>query len=277
MTPLNILVTGGSSGFGRIATQGLLKRGHRVLVLTRGDAAGQKASFGEPANLHVVQWDLAEKKSLRPIGLAVEDLFDSKLDVLINAAGYGLSGPIELQRAEDIDLQMQVNFFSPLQLIRECLPYLKERRGKILNLTSMAAFTVFPFYGTYAASKHALHAATEALYYELQPLGVQVCAIEPGGFKTEFRKNMKIAGAGEDSGYKDRMERFDRFLNEVVARIEKDPVQVGDLLVSLCERPRLRPRYIVGNDAWANMVFRRLIPDRLYMPFQHWLYKKFFF
>lgn len=277
MTQLHIMVTGASSGFGQLITEELLKKGHKVLAVMRGDRARQIEIFAAHPDLYFIQLDLMESDSFQAVAIPIKEFFESRLDILINAAGYGLLGPIELQSYEQIYKQMQVNFFAPLQLIQKCLPYLKASKGRVLNITSMAAFTVYPFYGTYAATKHALQAATEALYYELRPFGVQVSSIEPGGFKTNFRKNINYPEIKGISGYEDRMKRFDYFINSTVSKIEKNPTHVVKLLTSLCEKPKIRPRYTVGADAWWNMAMRRLIPDRYFIPVQSWVYQKFFF
>lgn len=277
MTQLHIMVTGASSGFGQLITEELLKKGHKVLAVMRGGQARQIEIFAAHPDLYFIQLDLTENESFQTALIPIEKFFESRLDILINAAGYGLLGPIELQSYDQIHTQMQVNFFAPLQLIQQCLPYLKSTKGRILNITSMAAFTVYPFYGTYAATKHALQAATEALYYELRPFGVQVSSIEPGGFKTNFRKNIKYPETNGISEYEHRMKRFEYFINSTVPKIEKNPASVVKLVISLCEKPKIRPRYTVGADAWWNMAMRRLIPDRYFIPIQSWVYQKFFF
>lgn len=275
--PLRVLLTGASSGIGKRLAEQLLADGHEVLAIVRGDESRLKGLFDEHSRLNFIRLDLIDTASFSKVPAAIERNFDSRLDVLVNAAGYGYCGPLELQSAEEIKTQMQVNFFAPLQLIQDCLPYLRKSRGKVFNITSMAAFTVFPFYGSYAASKYALHAASEALHEELRPFGVQVSAIEPGGFKTEFRKNMKhVDRAGHDA-YRQRIDRFMAFQENFVAKIEKDPMQVVRLVARLCGKEKLRPRYVVGRDAWANLAMRKLIPDRWFIPLQGWVYRKFFF
>lgn len=277
MSPLKVLLTGASSGIGKRLAERLVADGHEVLAVVRGGEARVKGLFAAHPRLNFIQMDLADTASFSKVPDAIERHFGSRLDVLINAAGYGYCGPLELQSLEEIKAQMQVNFFAPLQLTQACLPYLRKTRGKVFNITSMAAFTVFPFYGSYAASKHALHAASEALHEELRPFGVQVAAIEPGGFKTDFRRNMKHVDRVDHDAYGRRIDRFAAFQDNFVAKIEKDPMQVVRLVARLCGKGKLRPRYVVGRDAWANLAMRRLIPDRWFIPLQGWVYRKFFF
>ncbi|MCM2283050.1 MAG: SDR family NAD(P)-dependent oxidoreductase, partial [Bdellovibrionaceae bacterium] len=182
-------------------------------------------------------------------------------------------------KPEEVIRQFQVNAIGPLALTRELLPALRATRGRVLNLTSLAGITVFPFYGTYAATKYAMHALSEAMYYELKPFGIQVAAIEPGGYRTGLMRNARFGDSTHPHAalYSDRLRRFDGFLKHVQDHIEKDPEVVAQTLVSLTEKSRIRPRYLVGGEAVANGILRRLTPDRVFLPIQDWIYRKFFF
>lgn len=206
-------------------------------------------------------------------------LFPQGLDVLINNAGYGLLGPIEIQDEKQIRLQFETNFFAPLFLIQKLLPLLRKKQGRILNLSSLVGFTVFPFYGTYSASKHAIDSITEALHYELSEFNVQVCAIEPGSFKTRFSPNTKLGSLAhpEEKMYEKRIRNFNRFLDYVQKKVEKDPVVVANRIIELCEAPKIPVRVRVGGEVHLNWILKKLVPDQWRIGMQDWIYKRFLF
>ncbi|MBY0415866.1 MAG: SDR family NAD(P)-dependent oxidoreductase [Bdellovibrionales bacterium] len=275
-----ILLTGATSGFGKMIAKELLDNGHHLLIAIRG---GEKRRTELPLpnhqNLFVVDLDLSRPEDFFHVSEFIQQNWLGQLDVLINNAGFGQLGPIEMQSIEQMERQMQVNLLGPLELTQVCLPFLRSSKGRILNITSMAAFTVFPFYGLYSASKAAFHAASEALYYELRPMGISVAAIEPGGHKTGFDSRIELGDRLLDDQkiYQERINRFKSFLKLVQDKMSQDPKAVVKLLVRLCEQKTIRPRYVVGSDAWINLAFRRFIPDRIFVPIQHWIYQKFFF
>lgn len=281
-----VFITGVSSGFGFLTTQKLLNKNFRVLAGLRGGAERgnllfkDQQKFIDQGQLIFIDIDLAIKEKLHQALAKIESLVvNDGLDILINNAGYGLLGPIEIQDEEQVRLQFETNFFAPLLIIQKLLPHLRLKKGKILNLSSLVGFNVFPYYGTYAASKHAIDALSEGLYYDVKEFGVQVCAIQPGGFKTNFSPNVKI---GKDnhparSIYENRITRFKKFLSFVEEKIEKDPNIVCDRIVKLCESEKIPLRVQIGSDSKFNWVMCKISPDQMRVKIQDWLYKKFFF
>ncbi|MCK6599432.1 MAG: SDR family oxidoreductase [Bdellovibrionaceae bacterium] len=280
-----VFITGISSGFGYLVTKMLLEKDYLVVGALRGGESRGKEIFAEQMDkinnksLLFIDTHLDQTTSLNFCIEQVSQLLSGGIDILINNAGYGLLGPIEIQEETQIRLQFETNFFAPLFLIKKLLPLIRKRQGRILNLSSLVGFNVFPFYGTYSASKHAIESITEALYYELSEFNVQICAIEPGGFRTNFSASSKMGllDHPEHRMYEKRIKRFNKFLNYVQEKIEKDPVIVTKKIIELCEAKKIPVRVRVGFEAHFNWILKKIMPDQLRIKIQDWLYKTFFF
>jgi NAD(P)-dependent dehydrogenase (short-subunit alcohol dehydrogenase family) len=192
-------------------------------------------------------------------------------------------GPLEHQSDAQVRRQMEVNFFAPLALTRACLPALKAsallgRKPRLINLSSIAGLVSFPFYGAYNASKFALEAMSEALVYELQPFGIQVALIEPGGFKTGFNASLDFSSvdAAADPVNAGRLAAFRQTLQRKSA-FGGNPAHVAGLLVRLSEKPNIRLRHVIGKDAVFMNLVRRLLPDSWRVRLEAWVFGRLFF
>ena len=142
------------------------------------------------------------------------------LRALVNNAGIGLAGPLELLPLADIRRQLEVNFIGPLAVTKAFLPQLRAARGRLINVTSICGKFASPFGGAYAASKFALEAASDALRVELAPFGIRVIVIEPGAIKTQFWQSGQAAAdsllatfaPGSIARYEAVLERFRAFV-----------------------------------------------------------------
>lgn len=281
-----ILVTGASSGFGKLTTDLLLKRGHRVIAGVRGGKLRLEQVYGhqvqaiQSGQLQAVDLHMEKPESFSKILEFIREQYDGKLDVLINNAGYGLLGPLEFIQPEAFKHQMEVNFLGPVYLIKVLIPVLQQAKGRIINVGSILGLVSFPFYSAYTASKFALEGFTEALYYELKLLGIQVALVEPGGFKTNFVNGSMSSGEWADDhadsvygGYK----KLRQTVKNTRGRISgADPVVVAKLMVKLCEKPRIALRNIVGIDAWTMWLMRRLLPENLRVRIIAWFMSWYF-
>lgn len=277
-----ILLTGVSSGFGYLLCQKLLTNNYFVIAVLRGgEERGRKIfynfiSYIDSHRLIFLDCDLSDPKAMEDLEKSLNCLLADGLDILVNNAGYSLLGPVETMSNSQIHNQFEVNFFAPVRLIQICLNPLRAKKGKIINISSLAGFTVFPFYGIYSASKHALDAFTEGLFYELSGFGIQVCAVAPGGFKTEINKSSKF-GEKKLSLYQLRLENFMHFLVKVQNKIEKNPDIVVNKIFKLCEASQMPVRCRIGIDAHINWILKKIVPDFIRVTFQNWFYKKLFF
>lgn len=276
-----ILITGTSSGFGRDLVKALLPRGHKIIATMRGDQSKFDALYSEElklfrGNLFFRELHLDRPESYETFAKEISQDFEEKLDVIINNAGYGLMGPLEDMSETQIRKQMEVNFFGPILLTKAFLPTLRRTRGRIINISSVCGQSVFPLYGMYCASKHALEAATEALYFDLARWGIQCSLVEPGGYQTNFATSSLIiseASHSPQSPYFERMKNFihrkDRYTKNL-----PDAAPVIRKTVALCENQKIPLRVPVGATAWALWFVRRFFPDQWRVSFLETLFRR---
>jgi NAD(P)-dependent dehydrogenase (short-subunit alcohol dehydrogenase family) len=277
-----ILLTGASSGFGKLTLEKLLKRGHRVIAAVRGGEERAKLLFPEEwiknPSLRVIDLDMENTETFSRAEKAIQEFFHGELDILINNAGYGMLGPLEIQSEEEVRHQMEVNFFGPIFLTQKTLPHLRKSHGKVINVSSVAGLIALPFYGSYNASKFALEAATEAMAYELRGAGIQFALVEPGGFKTDFSsRSLKTPARAYDPPYTEQMKNFENFIKSKGTTLGGEPEKVANLMAHLCEKKKIRLRYLIGNDANSFVLLKRLIPDSLRVRATGTFFAKFVF
>jgi len=245
-----VLLTGCSSGFGKMAVPLLLSRGHTVVAALRGGQERLEKIFAEelriyPGKLLALDVHMERAETFELATRLVAERLGGKLDVLINNAGYGLFGALEDLSPDQLRHQMEVNFFGPTFLTRALLPALRSARGRVINLSSVAGRHSFPCYAAYNASKFALEGFSEAMRYDLMPHGVQVALVEPGGFKTDFSTRSQVFGAtafASDSANRSRNEAIRHFIATSSKRLG-NPARVARLLVKLVEKRRIHLRY----------------------------------
>ena len=178
-----ILITGASSGIGYDAAQTLAQQGHRVY------AAARRVERMEPLKtmgVQVISMDVTDEASMQK---GVESVIqaEGRIDVLINNAGYGYFGAIENVPMEEARKQLEVNVFGLARLTQLVLPYMrKQRRGRIINTSSIAGKMVFYMGGWYNVTKYSVEALSDALRMEMKPFGIDVVMIEPGAIKTDW-------------------------------------------------------------------------------------------
>jgi NAD(P)-dependent dehydrogenase (short-subunit alcohol dehydrogenase family) len=188
------LITGSSSGFGRHLAEAALAKGDRVIATARNVSRIQDLEQKYPKTAKAVRLDVTDPESVETAvqgGLAAF----GRVDVLVNNAGYGLSGAIEEVSDRQVRDEFETNFFGVLNVTRVVLPTLrKQGSGHILNISSVGGRRTFPTFGIYHASKFALEGLSESLAQELQPFGIKVTIIEPGGFDTDFASRSLVQG-----------------------------------------------------------------------------------
>lgn len=251
------LITGASSGFGRLVTEGLSARGFRVLAVSRTPEALPK---GE--GIIAVGLDVAAPETAEALKSLVDEHFGGRLGMLINNAGYGQAGPIAGVSDAEIAAQFEVNLFAVIRLIRELSAAL--RGGKVINLSSVLGYTGMPYQSLYAASKFAIEGLSESLYYEMKAQGTDVHLIEPGAFRTKFADNVQWVSSESDAGYSGLRTTFQRMTTRPIkAGGPHDPQRVADRIIALCLKRSGKLRHRVGMDAQALYYLRRLLPQAL--------------
>jgi len=244
-----ILITGSNSGFGMLAALSMARRGCRVIATMRNLDKGQAlrdAASAEGLDIEIRHLDVCDPAS---VASAAGDPAD--IDVIVNNAGFEVSGAVHMVTDELMQRQLDTNVLGPMRLIRTVIPSWRQRgSGTIVNVSSVAGIIGAPFGGAYAATKHALEALSEALQWENSHVGIQVRLVEPGRFDTGFHDNIVPVPGWEGSDDEDRSVRLrdkQGVLNGDGA--EPDPQDVADAIVYAALEPDAPFRQFVGNDA----------------------------
>ena len=269
ITPIHtILITGASSGIGKVTCLHLAERGYRVIGTSRSlERLAALFDEAEERGLKVygVELDMNSDESVDSVMPALIAQFGS-IDALVNNAGFGMWGPVESLSIDELKTQFEANFFGAVRMIDAVLPGMIERGGgKIVNISSVLGRLGTPFNGAYVASKFALEGISESLRTEIAPLGVHVSVVEPGLFDTDFDKNQIRAARADDPSmayapymrrYSERHSQFDH--------LAADPIRVARVVEKIVRSRSPGFRYPVGVDARAGMVGARLLPERLF-------------
>lgn len=258
------VITGGSSGIGLATAQQLLRAGYTVYELSRRQT-------GAPGMLHIPT-DITDEAAVQR---AVDTIMrqHGRIDLLINNAGFGISGAIEFTQTPDAKHQFDVNFFGMVNMNRAVLPVMRKAGGgRIINLSSVAGVIAIPFQAYYSASKAAINAYTMALRNEVSPFGISVCAVMPGDIRTGFTAAREKLHEG-DEAYAGRIARS-------VAGMERDEQQgmsaevAGRYICSLAERKHVKPLYAIGWQYKLFCVLQKLLPVRVLSDLVGLLYAK---
>ena len=268
--PKVILITGCSSGFGMLTAARLSSRGHFVFATMRSLAKKEnllREVARRGGKVELLQLDVTDKTSIQN---AVEKIEKGKgqIDVLVNNAGYGIGGFFEDFIDEEFRAQLDTNFFGVQNVTREVIPLMRQqRRGKIINISSIAGLYALPAFGAYNASKWALEGFSESLYFELKPFGIDVCLIEPGTYNTTiFHANKRYAknSLNPASPYFTLSQFLDKKVDDYVSHLKKDPEDIARLVEKIMNA--LNPSFRNFPDMQSKVIYmlRRLLPFRVY-------------
>jgi NAD(P)-dependent dehydrogenase (short-subunit alcohol dehydrogenase family) len=265
-----VLITGASSGIGRACAIHLDRLGFRVLAGVRRDADGESLRAKASPRLTPVIIDVADGESITAAAARVDELAPEGLAGLVNNAGIAVTGPLEFIDLDRVRRQFEVNFFGQLAVTQAMLPALRRRRGRIVNMSSMSGRLAAPFYGPYAASKHALEAASDALRGELAPWGIDVVVIEPGAIDTPiWERGMDLARDTVEALPADGRALYEHEIEAGLRSIEEQGQRgiavegVAEVVGRALMTPRPRVRYVIGRDAHVGILSRRWLPDAL--------------
>ncbi len=226
----------------------------------------------ETLDLKIIQLDVTnESQCSEAIVKVAEEA--GKIDVLINNAGFGYLGPMELFSDHEVRNQYETNVFSVLRLTRLVAPIMRNLgQGTIINISSISGLITFPLNGLYSSSKFALESISEALAFELQHFGINVVLVEPGTFETKFVKNSKKAERLKDDViYKDLVSVFSFRYSRV--RPRQNAKRIADLLFEIANKSNPRLRYVIGKDARTYLSVRRLLPQKAWFFILKYFYK----
>ncbi|MBA4023836.1 MAG: short-chain dehydrogenase/reductase [Gordonia sp.] len=256
------LVTGASSGIGESTAIALAAAGFVVY------AAARRVEKMEPLKadgVRVIGMDVTDEDSMAH---GVEEILAEagRIDVLVNNAGYGSYGSIEDVPLDEARGQFEVNVFGAARLIQLVLPGMREqRKGTIINITSMGGIITAPFGGWYHSTKFALEGLSDCLRLELRPFGIDVVVVEPGMIKTEWgtiSADNLVKTAGDGPYAADAAAVADVLRSQSASRLPSSPDVVAKTIVKAAQANRPRTRYTVGTGAKPMIFLKRVLPDR---------------
>ncbi len=231
-----ILITGCSSGFGFDAARYLADKGHRIYATMRnvsGKNAGAAKALSDYASenglaIEVVELDVTSDESV-----AAAASHFTEIDVLINNAGSGFGGPLEAYSADEILAQLDLNIVGTVRVAKAVLPGMRARKsGLIIQVSSTAGRGAFPGFGVYHASKWGLEGMSEAMRYELAPLGIDVVLVEPGPFSTNFFGNMVMPADAEVAAAYQHVAEFGQgFQQQVMSMFQDENAPTDPMIV----------------------------------------------
>jgi NAD(P)-dependent dehydrogenase (short-subunit alcohol dehydrogenase family) len=250
-----VLITGASSGFGQLLARALRARGHTVFGTSRNPAT---ASTEEP----LLPLDVRDDASVAACVRQVEGAA-GPVDVLVNNAGYAHEGPFEELSIAELRAIFETNFFGAVRMANAVLPSMRaRRRGRIINVGSLAGVIPLPFMGAYCATKHALDSYSDSLYHELKPLGIHVSVVAPGYYSTGIAAR-KVRTAPTIADYDVQRARMYKTIAHDENARSGNPADVVSLLTRIVEGKTSRLRHVFGTDS-ITYHLRGLLPERVW-------------
>ncbi|WP_089664146.1 SDR family oxidoreductase [Gramella sp. MAR_2010_147] len=253
-----VLITGASSGIGKSIANYLSTRNFKVYGTSRSSKDSSQVSF------NFVQLDVTKEETIRS---AVQEVFqkEGKIDILINNAGVGITGPIEETPEIEIKKAFDTNYFGPLNMIKNVLPVMRKNgSGLIINITSIAGYMGLPYRGIYSATKSALEITAEAYRMELKQFGIKMTNVAPGDFATNIASGRYHAPVTKGSPY-------EKVYGDTLAIMNKhvdagqDPELMANEILKIIQTEDPKVHYKVGDRLQKISVkLKSLLPDKLY-------------
>ena len=243
------LITGVSSGLGRVLAQAALARGDRVAGTVRNAAAAQAFEALEPTRARAFLADVADEAQVHAaVGGAISAF--GNLDVLVNNAGYGLVGAVEETSAAEMRRIFEVNVFGPVYAAQAVLPHMRAKRaGHIINITSVSGLAAWSGTGAYTATKHALEGFGKTLAQEVAELGIKVTNVAPGSVRTDWAGRSLQVAASKIDDYDSGARNAERILGGRTGGEHGDPQKVAAAILKIALAPDAPMHLVLGADA----------------------------
>jgi len=252
-----VIITGGSSGIGYATANHFLKKGYKVYEFSRSGVSQNGVE-------HVTCDVTKEEDCTNAVNYVVNQ--SNRIDLVVNNAGFGISGAIEYTETHSAKRLFDVNFFGVHNVTKACLAHLRKTKGRVINVSSVGGVLYLPFQAFYSASKAALNALTLALRNELKDHDISVCCVMPGDVSTGFTKAREKSKAGDNGEYSGRIEKS-------VSLMEKDekngmkPEFIASKIYKIGTKKRVKPMYTLGFKYKVFVVLNKLLPAR----FVNWI------
>ncbi|WP_033961961.1 SDR family oxidoreductase [Psychroserpens jangbogonensis] len=253
-----VLITGGSSGIGKSIGEFLTTKGYEVFGTSRNPDRYPASKF------RLLALDVADITSIEnAIKTVVET--SGRIDVLINNAGAGITGPIEETPDVEIKRNFETNLFGPINVIKAVLPQMRQQNsGLIINITSIAGYMGLPYRGIYSASKGALELITEAFRMEIKDFSIQMTNLAPGDFATNIAAGRFHAPVTKGSPYETKYGSVLKAIDEDVDK-GNDPSLVANAVYKIINTSNPKIHYKVGAFMQKfSVVLKRILPDKVY-------------
>lgn len=253
-----VLITGASSGIGKSIATFLKSKDYIVYGTSRN-----------PKNIEDFTFELIALDVLKvaTIKNAVDFIIEKegRLDVLVNNAGMGITGPVEDTPTEEMRAVFNTNLFGAIDVMKAVLPQMRaQKSGTIINVTSIAGYMGLPFRGFYSASKGALELVTEATSMEVKSFGINVVNVAPGDFATNIAAGRYHTPVFEKSAYK---EKYQENLDLMDAHVDEgmDPIEMAKVVYKIINTKKPKLHYKVGDFMQKfSIVLKRILPDKIY-------------
>ena len=241
-------ITGCSTGFGRELAKHVLERGYRTVVTARNpDAVNGLAAKGEAL---VLKLDVTDQCQINAAIKAAEDKF-ARIDVLVNNAGIGYFAAVEESEEDQVRRMFEINVFGLSRMIHAALPGMRKRRqGFVVNFSSIGGLRSFPSVGYYNATKFAVEGLSEALWQEVEPLGIKVLLVEPSGFRTDWAGRSANESKRQIDDYAATAGAWRSQVRAISGKQPGDPVRAAHAIVKAVESPNPPHHLLLGNDAY---------------------------
>ena len=252
-----VLITGGSSGIGKSIGEYLTDKGYNVYGTSRNPNKYTDSKFP------IIALDVTKVETIQMCINQVVSA-EGRIDVLINNAGVGITGPIEEIPEAEIKNNFDTNFFGPINVIKAALPQMrKQKSGLIINITSIAGYMGLPFRGPYSASKGALELLTESFRMELKAFNVHMTNVAPGDFATNIAAGRYHAPVKDTSPYT----KYAAVLTNIDEDVNKSnsPIAVAKKVYQVIETKNPKSHYKVGTFLQKfSIVLKRILPQKIY-------------
>ena len=253
-----ILITGASSGLGKSMAEYLSGKGYTVYGTSRFPN-----KYKIPNNYSLLSLDINNELSIANIVKQIL-IKEKKIDILINNAGVGITGPAEETKIEAMQDNFNTNFFGPIKLMQKVLPTMRRNKsGLIINITSIAGYMGLPFRGCYSASKAAMQVFTESIRMEVQRFGINILTLAPGEYATNIasrRYHSPLNKGAYEKNYKESLTKMNHHVNS-----GSDPGEVARHVFKIIKTKSPNVHYKVG--AWFqkfSIFLKKILPDFLY-------------
>jgi NAD(P)-dependent dehydrogenase (short-subunit alcohol dehydrogenase family) len=272
-----ILVTGCASGIGLALAELLYtKENYRIVVTARESSLSiLRAKFVETDRFIIRPLEVTSEKERNSLVHEITELW-SGVDILINNAGISYRAVVEHMSSAEEHHQLATNYFGPVGLIRAVLPHMRlVGRGKIINVSSVSGMLAMPTMGSYSASKYALEGLSEALWYEVRPLGINVTLIQPGFVRSKsflkVRYSVKSGAENDNEGlYADYYENMTPFIERLMKVSLTSPKDVAYRILRVIQREN-PPLWVPATiDAMIFYYLRRLVPRNILLNLLFW-------